>query len=149
MDTSGDQFTVKAGEEIVDAIKKYGTTSSIEKVGKAVYITEDGAKVSSATTDPAAFGGIIFAVSGEAETNLTSKVPYFDGNYTIPKGKYFTMARNCLIHVMGDATIKEGDMITLGADGSFTKTTDATKKVGTAYSNPSSNNIIYAYIGAQ
>ena len=149
MDTSGDQFTVKAGEEIVDAIKKYGTTSSIEKVGKAVYITEDGAKVSSATTDPATFGGIIFAVSGEAETNLTSKVPYFDGNYTITKGKYFTMARNCLIHVMGDATIKEGDMITLGADGSFTKTTDATKKVGTAYSNPSSNNIIYAYIGAQ
>jgi hypothetical protein len=149
MDTSGDQFTVKAGEEIVDAIKKYGTTSSIEKVGKAVYMTEDGAKVSSATTDPATFGGIIFAVSGEAETNLTSKVPYFDGNYTIPKGKYFTMARNCLIHVMGDATIKEGDMITLGADGSFTKTTDATKKVGTAYSNPSSNNIIYAYIGAQ
>ena len=149
MDTSGDQFTVKAGEEIVDAIKTYGTTSSKEKVGKAVYVTNDGYKVANVTTDIATFGGIVFAVSGEAETNLTSKVPYFDGNYTIPKDKYFTMARNCLIHVMGDATIKEGDMITLGADGAFAKTTDATKKVGTAYSNPDSNNIIYAYIGAQ
>jgi len=149
MDTSGDQFTVKAGEEIVDAIKTYGATSSKEKVGKAVYVTNDGYKVASSLTATAAFGGVVFAVSGEAETNLTSKVPYFDGNYTIPKDKYFTMARNCLIHVMGDTTISEGDMITLGDNGTFTKTTDATKKVGTAYSNPDSNKIIYAYIGAQ
>ena len=160
-DTTGNEFTIVAAEKIEKAIEKVGKTAAIDNIGKGLEITSTGVKVSSASTTPGTFVGIVKAVSGEAEAEFEkaqvvdnlitgrdpTQVPYYNGNVTVPKGASLTLERNCHTYVLcSDNTVKFGDLIKPAANGVFTKTTTASEAVGRAYSDADSNNVIRAYI---
>lgn len=159
-DIKGDEINSVASERIVKAIEQVGKTSSIDHIGKGLEATNAGVKMSSSSTLPAKFVGIIKAVAADAEPEFqstrvidsfvagraSSDAPYMHGSVSVPKGVGVTVERNLMTYVLTDGNVKFGDLITTDDDGKFTTTQTYADAVGRAWGDSDSNDVAYVYI---
>ena len=159
-DTKGDEITIVASERINKAIEQVGSTSSIDHIGKGLEYTNAGVKMSSSSTGPDKFAGVVKAVAADAEPEYqatriidnfvagrsSSDAPYMHGSVNVPKGVDVTVERNLMTYVLTDGNVKFGDLITTDDDGKFVTTTTYADAIGRAHSDSDSNDVAYVYI---
>lgn len=154
-DITGDSISIQAAEKIEKAIEHVGYTSSQQQVGKAIQVTETGAKLADSDTTKQTFLGVVKAVTSEAQGSFAETktlgnpvtganptyAPYYLGDVTVLQGQKLTVERNCISYVLAKEgeKIKFGDPIACGDDGLFVKGSDDATIVGRAYSNQEDN----------
>ena len=107
--------------------------------------------VISQTGNEAKFLGVVGDdTSPHANIKLDSGNPVLEWyqSHNFKQGDVMTVERNGIIPVIAEGAIKEGDLICLGDDGTFKKTTDIANAVGRSYENAQDGEVFRAFIKA-